>query len=97
MTIIGSTFVRFPLSMSVIMLGSVIGFGGATFLCWVFKIPVSSLLKKCLLIRKDCLGRNFAFSLKERLRINVWLESEEREMVQEQHPLMLERSYLSFT
>ena len=45
MTIMGKNTVRLPFSMSVIMLGSVMGLGGAAARFWFcFKIPVSSLL-----------------------------------------------------
>ena len=71
MTIMGRTLVRFPLSISVIMEGSVIGLGGATFRCCVFRMPLSSLLKKCRRIRKACFGRNLPFSRRLRLRIRV--------------------------
>ena len=71
MTIMGSTLVRLPLSISVIMEGSVIGLGCATFRCCVFRMPVSSLLKKCRRVRNVCFGRYLPFSRRLRLRIRV--------------------------
>ena len=61
--IMGRTLVMLPFSMSFITVGSVIGlFAGAGRRC-VLKNPVSSLLKKWRLMRKDCFGRYFPFSL----------------------------------
>ena len=73
MTIMGSTLVRLPLSMSVIMDGSVMGLGGAAALAsCALRTPESSLLRKCLLMRKDCLGRSLPFSLRTLLRMRTW-------------------------
>lgn len=72
--IMGSTLVTLPLSMSVIMLGSVIMF-------WVtagrfcVKYPVSSLLKNCLRIRNAERGMYLPFSRRRRARIKIWLQN----------------------
>merc|ERR1712135_249655 len=70
-TIMGRTLVRLPLSMSIIIVGSCMGFlGGAEGLS-TLSTPVSSLLKKLRLIRNDSRGIYFPCSLNTLLLINT--------------------------
>lgn len=73
--IMGRTLVTFPLSMSVIMEGSVIGLGACPWglLAATLKYPVSSALKKAFLIRNPWRDMYFPFSRKKRALINDWL------------------------